>query len=121
MILNLLIISLISFIALAVMVSFRVLQIRGGKTYSITPTLYSIAEPKIEKALAGLMGIAQKIGHFISIHSLTFARNLLSLVKYVIIRIEKKFSRVINSVRGKEELRKNGEASDYFKQIRNEQ
>ncbi len=50
MIINLLLVSLITFSALAVTVSLRVFQIRAGKEFTVNPTLYSIAEPKVENS-----------------------------------------------------------------------
>ena len=99
---SLLYIGIVFFVIFAAAVLWRVIQIRiGGVNTSHVATVREVFEPLFRQIAAWVVLHGQKWGRSISYHLLVFGREVILFFKYVIHRLEKKFSKTIDLVKGK--------------------
>lgn len=79
---------------------------------------YSIAHLIVDYIAFRLVYFCKRTINKIYLFSLFFARNSISVVRYLIIRLEKRFYRFTESIKEKEKVIHQGEVSSFLKEIR---
>ena len=84
---------------------------RGEVTVSVTPALVSIFSHRVNRFYHGFGFFFKHLGHHGYFFSLLVMRRLVIVSKYILMRIEQRFSHLIESVRGKGVISKRGSVS----------
>lgn len=108
-------ISALSFVAMISMVSLRVVAIRNGKVTELDqPSIHSVVQPKVDFTAFFFVVLCRDIFKYLSLHFLLFIHRTLSLLKLYTIKVEKRFSRIIDAVHGKGVEGKRGSVSIFL-------
>lgn len=108
----------LSFLALTTMVVMQVFAFKAGRVVTMEQSdRPSIMQTKIDDLAVLFVLVCHEGSKFLSLHVLVFLHRLVSSVKMATIQVEKKFSRVINAVRGKGEPSKKGTVSFFLREI----
>ncbi|MEK7477963.1 MAG: hypothetical protein AAB645_01175 [Patescibacteria group bacterium] len=111
-------IAAISFIALTIMVMIRIAALRNGQAIIVEQSdLHLVVQTKIDDLAVLFVLICREMSKFLSLYVLVFLQRLVSLLKVEIIRVEKKFSRIIDAIKGKGETSKKGAVSFFLREI----
>ncbi len=100
---------------------WRVFYLRHQPTLAPTASIYSIVEPRIDTFAFYLVFFFKEIVRHIYLIILLIARKVISVLKFTSIRLERRFSRIINSVRGRGNLDNRGSASLFLQEIKEHQ
>lgn len=95
-------ISIVSFAVFALAILWRMVQIRvGGVNTSHVASVREVFQPILTKISTWFKVHGKQWGKSISYHVLVFGREIILFFKYIIHRLEKKFSKTIDLVKGK--------------------
>lgn len=98
---------------------WRVFYLRHQSSPPIpTNSVYSIIEPQIDTFAFYLVFFFKEIIRHIYLFILLIARKFTSVLKFTSIRLERRFSKIINSVRGRGNLDNRGSASLFLREIK---
>jgi hypothetical protein len=112
-------ISVLSFFVISTMIGTRLLAIRGGKIAVLEqPTLFSFLQEKIDWMAVLFVLIFREGLKFVSLHTLLSIKKGVSHLKVASIKVEKRFSRVIDLVHGKGAVSKKGAVSFFLREIK---
>lgn len=112
------ILGLILYLLVLVVLLIRVVKIRQGGVYNIEPGLMAVVEPKINKLAYYVVILSKEIVRYSYILLLLLVERIIKLTKLLVIKIEKRFSKVVNQVKGKGEINKRGSVSLFLKEIK---
>ncbi len=114
----LLLISLSSFALLVGMIAWQMFALRQGRVgYGHGPSLSAMIQPKIDHAAFHFSTFAGALLKRLSLLVLSGIRFLLVLSKQLISRLEKRFGRIINAVKGKGAVSKKGSVSLFLREV----
>lgn len=115
-------ISIVSFLLFAFVVAWRVIQVRvGGVNTSHIASVREVFEPLLNKMSVWFKAHGFRFGKSVSYHVLVFGREVILFFKYVINRLEKKFSKTIDLVKGKGSHDDKPSKSFFLNEIKNHQ
>lgn len=101
------------------MIGTRLTAIRGGKITVIEQsTLFSVLQQKIDWVAIVFVLICRDALKYISLHTLMSLKKGASYLKIASIKVEKRFSRVIDMVHGKGAVSKKGAVSFFLREIK---
>jgi len=115
-------IFIVSFLALYITLSLRVVSVRRG-TVSVSAdgrlfnNIFSVVDVV---AFYIVMGLKRGV-HHTYLFLLVISHNIISLVKYIVLKVEGRFIKMIDSVRGKGVTHKKGSASLFLREIKKHQ
>lgn len=112
----LLIIGLLLYLVFLSAILWRILSIKKGKIYQTTAPLSTIVEPKVDALAYYVVIFSREAVRQSYILSVLLVEKAIKISKIVIIKIEKRFAKVVNQVRGKGEVSKNRGAVSFFLQ-----
>ena len=113
-----LIIGLVIYLVILSVLLVRVRHIRRGEVYDVKSGLSVVIEPKIDKLAYGVIVLAKETVRYGYILVVLVVEKIIQLIKYLVIKMEKRFARIVNQVRGKGEITKPGAASLFLKEIK---
>jgi hypothetical protein len=117
-----LVITAISFYVIALIFIFwRVFYLRHQPAPTQTASIYSVIGPRIDTFAFYLVFFFKEIIRHIYLIILLMTRKIISILKFTSIRLERRFSKVINSVRGRGNLDNRGSASLFLQEIKEHQ
>ncbi len=101
------------------MVGTRLMAIRNGKVVIIEqPTLFSFLQEKIDWVAVVFVLICRDSVKFLFLQTLSLLKKGASYIKILSIKLEKRFSRVIDLVHGKGAISKKGAVSFFLREIK---
>jgi len=111
-------ISAISLLGMIIMLTWKSAQIRSGNV--VVPadvTLKSVIAPRVRIVKSHAGRAWGKVKSESSIGALIFIKDIFTGLRNGILKIENKINRVVDSIRGRGEAPRGGEASAYLKDI----
>lgn len=91
---------------------------RGDSTFHLAePSIHVFIKPTIDYSAFQLVIGVKVLFHRLSLYGLMLVGRGLSLMRYIVVRLEARFSRIINSVRGQSPLERRGRASVFLREI----
>jgi hypothetical protein len=119
MLLNLFIfIATFALVIMTVVIWLQVAALRRGRTImSNHPTLVSIVLPQAERLYGFVFSWVAWTLHHTYLALLLAGKQILAVSRRVITKVEKRFTKVISTVRGKGALHKRGSASLFLREI----
>ena len=111
---------LVSGLSLVYLVTRRMLALqRGvGQFHFDEPSLHMFIKPTIDYSAFRLMAFLKFWWHRVTLLLLILGAKVISFIKFVILRVERRFGRVINSVKGKGPINKErGSASLFLQEL----
>ncbi len=111
---------LVSGLSLIYLIVRRMVALRRGQGtfHSDEPSLHVFIKPTIDYSAFRLMTFLKFWWHRFTLVCLTFIAKAISFVKFVVLRVEKRFGKVINSVRGQGTLNsQRGAASIFLREL----
>lgn len=119
---SLLYISIVFFALFALAMAWRIVQIKvGGVNTSHVASVREVFEPILNKISRWFKVHGKQWGKSISYHVLVFGREVILFFKYIINRLEKKFSKTIDLVKGKGTHHDKPSNSFFLNEIKNHQ
>jgi len=117
--------AIVSIAAAAVVVSLLAWQIRSLRLSGVsipddTPSLVGTLGPKFDRFYFASVRFGRAFLHELSIYSLIAIHQLLLLSKTGFFRLEQRFSRLVNAVKGKKFIHKKGSVSVYLMNLKKE-
>ncbi len=111
--------AMVSGLGVVYLVAKRMYLIRRTNEtfHSNEPSIHMFVKPTIDYSAFRLVTGSRKLGHRLMVITLELLGKLLSLFKFIIIRLEHRFSKIVNSVRGKGSIGKRGSVSLFLKEI----
>ncbi|HYC83033.1 MAG TPA: hypothetical protein VEB60_00585 [Candidatus Paceibacterota bacterium] len=110
--------SLASLTALVGMIVWQMVALRQGRAgYGHGPSLSAVIQPKIDHAAFHFSTFASALLKRLSLLVLSGIRSLLVLVKQLLGRLEKRFGRTINAMKGKGPVSKKGSVSLFRQEV----
>lgn len=111
--------AMVSGLAVVYLVAKRVYVLRRTEERFHTDELsiHVFVKPTIDYSAFRLVTGLKQLAHRLMVGSLELTGKFLSLLKFVVIKFEHRFSRVVNSVRGKGSLGKRGSVSVFLREI----
>ncbi len=116
-----LIAGLIAYLIVIILVLIRLIKIRQGATYAIQPSILSIVEPRVDKLAYYLVISSREVFHYGYILGLLLVERIIKLIKYFVLKVEKRFAKIVNQVKGRGEITKKGAASLFLREIKDHQ
>ena len=115
---TLLIIGVIAYaLALGLLLRRQVL-IKQGVNFSLEPDLSSVVNPKIDSLAYYLVISSRELVRYSYVFLVLLIDHLLKWLKSLIIKIEKRFAKIVNQVKGKRQLGERGAVSLFLKEIK---
>ncbi len=115
-------ISIVSFVVFALAIAWRMVQIRvGGVNTSHVASVREVFQPIINYLGRWLKVHGFRFGKSFSYHVLVFGREVILFFKYIIHRLEKKFSKMIDLVKGKGVHHDMPSSSFFLNELKNHQ
>lgn len=115
-------ISIIFFGLFALTVAWRMVQIKvGGVNTSHVASVQEVFQPMLNAISRWFKVHGKRWGKSISYHVLVFGHEVLLFFKYIINRLEKKFSKTIDLVKGKGVMHGQPSSSMFLNEIKNHQ
>jgi hypothetical protein len=117
--------AIVSIAAAAAVISLLTRQVRslrrsGASIPADTPSLADILGPKFDRFYFASVRFAHAFLHELSIYSLIAIHQLLLLFKSGFFRLEQRFSRLLNAVKGRKLIHKKGSISVYLMNLKKE-
>jgi len=81
------------------------------------PSIHMFVKPTIDYSAFRLVTGLKQASHWLAISGLELTGKLLTVFKFIVIKLEHRFSKVVNSVRGKGSIGKRGSVSIFLKEI----
>lgn len=122
MILTLILICLLCLAVATAIVGYQVFSLRAQKLSVIeTVSVRAVVETKVDSLAFYIVMLLRDILHHIHIYLLVVGHKVALITKYLSHQLEKYFGRTINTVKGKQELSRQGDASYFLKEIKEHQ
>jgi hypothetical protein len=122
MILTLILISFLCLLVAGAIVGYQVFSLRAQKLSVVsTVSIRAVVENKVDSMAFYIVMLLREILHHIHIYFLVVGQKLALIIKYISHRLERKFGGMINTVKGKQELSRQGDASYFLKEIKEHQ
>lgn len=111
--------AMVSGLGVVYLVAKRMYLLRqtGEIFHAHEPSIHVFVKPTIDYSAYRLVTGLKKLSHRLAVMVLELTGKSLSLFKFVVIRLEHRFSKVVNSVRGKGSIGKRGSVSIFLKEI----
>ncbi|MBI2100092.1 MAG: hypothetical protein HYT48_01995 [Candidatus Vogelbacteria bacterium] len=87
-------------------------------TAASEPDFATVLQRRLDKFYVDFANFFSHLGHYLYFYSLVIVRHLLIWSRFLLHKVEKKFSRLIDSVRGKGVLNHKGSVSIFLAQIK---
>jgi len=113
--------GLVTLIGLVGVLLWRTIEIKRGGNFQVEQGLMTLVEPKVDKLayyVSASVVIAFKQFKILLILALA---KLIGLMRVVIVRLEKRFSKIVNQVKGKGEINQRGSVSLFLRQVKEHQ
>jgi len=122
MILTLILICLFCYSVASVIIGYQLFSLRTQKISVVeSQSVREVVETKVDSMAFYIVVLLKEVLHHISIYFLGFGQRLALVAKYISHRLEKYFGSMINRVKGKQELSRQGDASYFLKEIKDHQ
>lgn len=110
---------MVSGLGVVYLVARRVYMLRqtSDTFHTDEPSIHMFVKPTIDYSAFRLVTGLKKLGHRLMVWGLEATAKLLSVFKFIVIKLEHRFSKVVNSVRGKGSIGKRGSVSIFLKEI----
>jgi len=115
------IVGLVIYLLILTALLIRLMKIKRGMSYANQPSLSSIIEPKVDTLAYHIVVSWKEVLHFGYVSILLLTEKLIKVFKFLIIKVEKRFARIVNQVRGKGEINKKGAVSLFLREIKDHQ
>ena len=117
----LLISGLVLYLLVIGVVLWRMLEFRRGISYPPSVSLSTVIEPQIDKLAYYLIIGSRNLIKQIYILLILLGHQLVKFFKFFIIKVEKRFAKVVNQIKGKGEISQKGAVSLFLKEIKDHQ
>lgn len=117
----LLISGLILYTAVIGTILWRMLAFRRGVSFQPQTSLSTVIDPQIDNLAYYLISGSRLLIKQIYILLILSGHNLIKFFKFLIIKIEKRFAKIVNQVKGKGEISQKGAVSLFLKEIKADQ
>lgn len=115
-------ISLLLYTAVALVLGWRIVELRRKRISPVVPgSLRVLVEHKVDTLAFHVVVVGKELLHYAHLSFLVVGQKTALVVKYIAHKLERRFGRVINSVKGKQELSRQGDASHFLREIKEHQ
>ncbi|MEX0919048.1 MAG: hypothetical protein WDZ85_03770 [Candidatus Paceibacterota bacterium] len=118
---TLLIAGIISFIIAGAIVGWRLIEIRRGAVFPRQPALWPMIDHWLDVLAFFIVTGSKSLLKQSYLILLIAGEKLIKLFKYLILRVERRFTRVVNQVKGRHDISKRGSASLFLREIKRHQ
>ena len=120
--LTLLWISVACYAIVAGSLAFKIILLRRRRVSVLVETsVRQVIDHKVDSLAFHLVVIGRDLVHHGYLYFLVMGQKTALIIKYLAHKLEKRFGKVIDSVKGKQELSKQGDASHFLREIKNHQ
>lgn len=112
-------ITLGALLAMGGLIGWQIAGLRSGRIVAFgNGDLRDSLQIRLDRFYFGFLLFFRHLVHHAYFYTLLILRRLTIIGRYLLVRVEKKFSRLIDSVRGKGVIRKRGSVSFFLQQIK---
>src|SRR6056297_2141682 len=119
--LTLLVLGVMLWLAVAIVLGYRWWQLRKGESFKSRLPLTPVVESWIDFLAFNIVTGARKLFRYIYLSIILLGEELIKLFKKIIIKIEKRFDRIVSQVKGRADISKKGSVSLFLKEIKEHQ
>lgn len=97
---------------------WRYFEIKKGASYETGDSLISVVEPKVDRIAYYIVASVSIAFRQLKILLILTIAKIMTVLKRVIIKLEKRFSKIVNQVKGKGEINQRGSVSLFLQEVK---
>ncbi len=113
--------GLITYLGVLTVLVWRLMSIRRGGQYRLKPELWPVIEKKLDELAFYIVVGTKEIIKRAYVALVLAGEKLIKIFKHLIIKVEKRFSKIVNQVKGRNDISSRGSVSLFLKEIKDHQ